>query len=451
MTKKIFTIIFLLLTLFLKTSVSQASEVSIPVCISLNKDMYFTLKDSATNGEVSKLQFFLKSKGYSDSEPTGYFGILTVKALRMYQIAKGVPSYGIVGPLTRDRIKKDSCVTGSTQTSTTTASSTASASSTITSTTTNISQAKITSIKVDNASIKAGDTVNIIWTKEGDFSKSDRYYFLYLKNKKDQILGSTSTSATYYSTIFRESYVPYPTISVKIPSDVLTRGSSPIVPGTYYYEIDYTDRNGIPVTSATTEAFSVKASDKANDMIPLISNVVLDKEKIMVTGKNLETIQKVYFTPRSGNSSQVIPLEWSSQTAQSFVSNVHVPVSGDYLLSVQNSYGTSLPYLVNIVVHDTPKPTLSITSPVAGKTYVVSDRLMISITWKSEALDSGIDIVLVDEKGRDGGVLVAGNVANNGSYKIAIPQTGSYKVVLSAHDKKYDIQAESGFFSVIKF
>lgn len=67
--------------------------------------------DAETAGEVTKLQFFLADYPniYPEALITGYFGVLTERAVQRYQAAKGIVSsgtpqttgYGVVGPRTR--------------------------------------------------------------------------------------------------------------------------------------------------------------------------------------------------------------------------------------------------------------------------------------------------------------------------------------------------------------
>jgi hypothetical protein len=56
--------------------------------------------------EVTALQTFLKEKGYLSGDVTGYFGALTMKAVRAYQKENNITQSGIVGPLTRKAIQK---------------------------------------------------------------------------------------------------------------------------------------------------------------------------------------------------------------------------------------------------------------------------------------------------------------------------------------------------------
>ncbi len=79
------------------------------VCINLTQDLRVMSRDSNTAGQVSDLQFFLQSKGYLDSEPTGYFGNLTLRAVKSFQRDHEVNPSGFVGSLTRGKINAASC------------------------------------------------------------------------------------------------------------------------------------------------------------------------------------------------------------------------------------------------------------------------------------------------------------------------------------------------------
>lgn len=72
--------------------------------------MNYRARDTGTSGEVSILQKFLKTKGYLDYEPTGFFGPATLSAVKKFQSASDILSTGYVGPLTRRGIKASSCL-----------------------------------------------------------------------------------------------------------------------------------------------------------------------------------------------------------------------------------------------------------------------------------------------------------------------------------------------------
>ncbi len=83
-------------------------------CITLNNNLRYQTRDSAVGGEVSTLQDFLQSQGFLSTEPTGYFGLITFKAVKDFQSANGVQPTGYVGPITRAKIHDVSCSTSTT-------------------------------------------------------------------------------------------------------------------------------------------------------------------------------------------------------------------------------------------------------------------------------------------------------------------------------------------------
>ena len=78
-------------------------------CISIINNLSYRDRDVNKNGEVSTLQDFLQSQGYLNSEPTGYLGLLTVKAVKNFQKSSGISSSGYVGSITRAKIKTLTC------------------------------------------------------------------------------------------------------------------------------------------------------------------------------------------------------------------------------------------------------------------------------------------------------------------------------------------------------
>ncbi|MDO8481941.1 MAG: peptidoglycan-binding domain-containing protein [bacterium] len=78
-------------------------------CVALQHNMGYRSTDVKTGGDVSALQDFLQTNGYLNSEPTGFFGQMTVKAASAYQASVGLDQTGYVGPLTRGKIKDATC------------------------------------------------------------------------------------------------------------------------------------------------------------------------------------------------------------------------------------------------------------------------------------------------------------------------------------------------------
>ena len=109
-------IISLFLVVFLLApALSKAQEEDIDPnpneseCVVLVNNLKYKSRDINTNGEVSTLQDFLQSRGYLNSEPTGYFGINTGKAVKNFQKDSNLAQTGYVGSLTRAKIRALTC------------------------------------------------------------------------------------------------------------------------------------------------------------------------------------------------------------------------------------------------------------------------------------------------------------------------------------------------------
>lgn len=89
------------------TVLPQASGVvtSNHSCVALPANMH----RGAESASVSSLQKFLALKGFFMEAPTGFFGDLTVTAVKAYQASKGLPITGMVYESTRGAITKDTC------------------------------------------------------------------------------------------------------------------------------------------------------------------------------------------------------------------------------------------------------------------------------------------------------------------------------------------------------
>src|SRR3989344_4660177 len=91
----------------MKTSTSVTGDAS--RCLDLKNALIIGSTDARTNGEVSKLQCFLKANGYfPDAQCTGYYGEKTAVAVVRWQKAHGmdfVTTRSGVGPMTRGKMK----------------------------------------------------------------------------------------------------------------------------------------------------------------------------------------------------------------------------------------------------------------------------------------------------------------------------------------------------------
>lgn len=71
---------------------------------SLDTNLYYGVKNQA---QVRELQEFLIDKGLLNSEATGNFYSLTLKAVKKYQELQGLPQTGYVGTMTRGAINQE--------------------------------------------------------------------------------------------------------------------------------------------------------------------------------------------------------------------------------------------------------------------------------------------------------------------------------------------------------
>ncbi len=78
-------------------------------CLIINRDLAYREKDGWNTSNITGLQDFLQSSGYLNSEPTGYFGLMTLDAVKRFQSAHSINSTGLVGPMTRAKIQELSC------------------------------------------------------------------------------------------------------------------------------------------------------------------------------------------------------------------------------------------------------------------------------------------------------------------------------------------------------
>lgn len=114
MKKYIIASVLMLAILVPAVSFAQTTQTttSTTTCVSLNNNLRFGSRDSATSGEVTILQNFLRSKNYLSVASTGYFGPLTLKGVKDFQRDNSItPIAGFVGPMTRAKIKSLTCDT----------------------------------------------------------------------------------------------------------------------------------------------------------------------------------------------------------------------------------------------------------------------------------------------------------------------------------------------------
>jgi peptidoglycan hydrolase-like protein with peptidoglycan-binding domain len=143
-------------------------------CLSITHNLRYQTTDKATGGDVSKLQGFLVASGYLTSAPSGYFGAMTLSAVKRFQAAKHLDVSGYVGPLTRVQINTSGCTSGSQTNTTPSATPSVTASAVPTATPTPEAIPTITSISVNTA---PNDGITPVTISGSHFSKNSVIYF----------------------------------------------------------------------------------------------------------------------------------------------------------------------------------------------------------------------------------------------------------------------------------
>ena len=97
-----------------ESSPSQISDTDISndnSCAIINSNIRYLSRDANGSTDVSILQDFLNERGYLKSQPTGFFGSATRRAVIAFQNDNGLRATppGYVGPGTRAKIKEIDC------------------------------------------------------------------------------------------------------------------------------------------------------------------------------------------------------------------------------------------------------------------------------------------------------------------------------------------------------
>ncbi len=78
-------------------------------CLVIVNNLRYRSTDFYTNNEVSALQDFLQNAGYLQSNPTGFFGLMTFASTKKFQSDNNISPTGYVGPITRAKIQAITC------------------------------------------------------------------------------------------------------------------------------------------------------------------------------------------------------------------------------------------------------------------------------------------------------------------------------------------------------
>ena len=118
-------------------------------CVSIDRNLHLGSNDKVSlNGQVAVLQNFLSTEGMYSHKVTGYFGSITLRAVKAYQKAHGISATGFVGVITRAMINTCS--------------------------TTPVSSLNITSPKGGETWLQ-GTTHNIVWTDRNVYIQAQKY------------------------------------------------------------------------------------------------------------------------------------------------------------------------------------------------------------------------------------------------------------------------------------
>lgn len=95
------------LILAMQSSGSGSTPAQTNTCLTINNNLGYR----STGTDVSALQDFLQAKGYLNSEPTGFYGIMTTDSVKRFQSQYGLSATGYSNSQTRAKVKELSCNT----------------------------------------------------------------------------------------------------------------------------------------------------------------------------------------------------------------------------------------------------------------------------------------------------------------------------------------------------
>lgn len=90
------------------SSLLIALAVSVPAPLSAQSLITTSMSIGSSGQDVSRLQGFLSGDYhiYPAAIVSGYFGPLTQAAVRQFQVSFGIPTVGVVGPMTRSKVNE---------------------------------------------------------------------------------------------------------------------------------------------------------------------------------------------------------------------------------------------------------------------------------------------------------------------------------------------------------
>lgn len=277
----------------------------------------FTLRPGSTDvssgGEVTKLQEFLaRDKNiYPEALVTGYFGVLTEAAVKRFQAQNGIAAIGVVGPQTREAIKRVSAPPAVTSVTITTTPAPA-ATSTPPTPVSPPATPSLGTITLSPSSAGVGEAVTI--TGSGFTATGNDIYF------GAGVIGNLS------------SFNGGTMITLQIPNEA---SSTRIFPGTY--NVWVSNANG---KSATT-TFTVTSGTNYPSIVSVSPSVAKVGDTITITGSGFDLTDN----------------------------EVHLGVGGTRVGTLRKVRGTLLDLTVPSTINDCDFPTGS--SPCTGKSYSI--------------------------------------------------------------------------------
>src|SRR5882757_1687437 len=96
---------------FASAETSDIDTTSANSCAIISSNLRYLSRDANGSTDVSILQDFLNTRGYLKSQPTGFFGSATRRAVIAFQSDNGLHATppGFVGPGTRAKVQEIDC------------------------------------------------------------------------------------------------------------------------------------------------------------------------------------------------------------------------------------------------------------------------------------------------------------------------------------------------------
>jgi peptidoglycan hydrolase-like protein with peptidoglycan-binding domain len=410
-------------------------------CAIISINLRYLSRDVSGGTDVSILQDFLNGRGYLKSQPTGFFGSATRRAVIAFQNDNGLRATppGFVGPATRAKIQAIDC-SGDSATNATPVAPPVIHNDTPKYTAPQVTSSP-TTLTVDFSGVVANKPILLTWTSTGtacslaatnDYNSNSSWAKTYLP-------ASGSLSVTPYP-LSASSYVAQYQITCSGQNAANNTASVSVVV------------NPETVAAVITAAIGKDGKDGLS---------VGDGN--IIYGKNFKNVKEVYLMTGNGTRVSVIYNIKNDTT----IDIVIPPVEGGYYtVQVVNLNGvvtSGYPTTVTAPQLSTNPTTINVTYPQTGYSLVANgakgdgspaQNPIAAIQWNEQNGDYPVSIYLIDAAGKD--KVIAENIPDTGSYvwpyDATLP-TGTYQIyvqVLYPAGKSGQNSATSGYFTVTK-